>query len=314
MLIDGYALMSTSAAIEPLRAANLLASSELYEVSFIGLSDGRARSSAGTFFEGTNLADATNQYDLVFVVAAGDPLAFENAALAAWLRMLSAHGVALGGISGGSVILARAGLMRNRRFTIHWQHYDALKAESPDYLLEHRLFVIDRDRYTCAGGIAALDMMHAIINDHHGVALAQQVADWFIHPQVRRPESPQRLGLAETHGVTSPKLAAAIELMANHLADPLSVGDLAQLAGLGRRQLHRVFDAHFGVSIMDFYQRLRLEKADELLMQTTLPIEDVGAMAGFANASHFSRVFRGNYGVSPKERRRRKPGAVTRAS
>lgn len=306
MLIDDYALMSSAAAIEPLRAANLLARQDLYDLQFIVSAGGRATSSAGSYFDGINLSDATLDYDYVFVVAGGDPLGYRDPSLNAWLRALHAHGVALGGISGGSVMLARAGVMRNRRFTVHWHHFDALRAESSDYLLERRLFVIDRDRYTCAGGIAALDMMHAIINEHHGVGLARQVADWFIQTNVRLPEAPQRAGAAEKYDIGNPALGAAVELMDNHLGDPLSVSDLATLSGVGRRQLHRLFSTHFGTSIMDFYQSLRLAKANELLEQTILPIHEIGAITGFQNAAHFARVFRARYGVMPKSRRMRK--------
>lgn len=306
LFLDGYALMSTAAAIEPLRAANLLAERPLYDMRFLSVPGGPIEASAGAFFETVPLSDAGTDFDIVFVVAGGNPFAIREPELDACLRRLAARRVGLGGISGGAVILARAGVMANRRFTVHWQHFDALQALSDAYLMERRLYVIDRDRYTCAGGVAPLDMMHALIAADHGADFARSISDWFIHTQVRLAGDPQRAGLAEKYNARHPALAAAIELMASHIAEPLPLDRLAALSGIGTRQLHRLFVASVGMPAIAFYRNLRLEKADELLRQSALPIIEIGIATGFGNPAHFARLFRARYGVSPKERRRGK--------
>ncbi len=302
-LVPGYPLLAIAAAIEPLRAANLLTGRQLYDLRFIGTGAPASPSSAGAIFEGVALREAGLDYDFVFVVAGGNPLAHRDAALAGWLRALAAQGVMLGGISGGAVMLARAGLMRGRRFTVHWQHHDALRGELPGAVIERRLFVIDRDRYTSAGGIASLDMMHALIAAQHGSALARSVSDWFIHTHVRLADDPQRAGAAARWGIGHPALAAAVELMENHIADPLAVGDLAALTGIGPRALHRAFVAHFGVGASGFSRRLRLEKAAELLRETALPVHEIGVLTGFPNPAHFAREFRRSFGHPPGAQR-----------
>lgn len=303
-LIDGYALMSTSAAIEPLRAANLLAGRTLYDMRFIALAGQEARSSVGALFECVAMSEAGLDFDLVFVVAGGDPLELREPALNGWLRRLDRAGVRLGGISGGAAILADAGLLANRRFTIHWQHFDALRARSADYLMERRLFVIDRDRYTCAGGVAPLDMMHAIIAADHGADFARRISDWFIHTRVRVADDPQKAGPAEAYGLTHPALVAALDLMTNHIADPLTLSQLAQLAGVGARQIQRLFAGEMGVPMMRFYRDLRLEKAEELLRQSALPVAEIALATGFVNVAHFTRAFRERAGMAPASWRR----------
>src|SRR5690606_34893228 len=120
------------------------------------------------------------------------PMLYEDASLASGLRGLERMRVSLGGISGGAAILAKAGLMVGRRFTVHWAHIDPLAEYEPALLIERALYVIDRDRYTCAGGVAALDMMCALIAQEHGSAFARSVSDWFIHPRLRTADEPQR--------------------------------------------------------------------------------------------------------------------------
>ena len=303
LLLEDYALMSCAAAVEPLRAANLLAGQALYDLVFLSARGGPALASVGGGFETVALAQARGPLEAVFVVAGGNPLAGPPPqAVLRFLRGLDRRGVALGGISGGAVVLAQAGLMQGRRFTVHWQHFDALRELSPDYLMERRLFVIDRDRFTCAGGSAPLDMMHALITAHHGAGLAQAVADWFIHTQIRAADAPQKSGLGG-RDVRNPALQAVLDLMESHIADPLSVAQLAALSGLSPRHFQRVFAAEMGVSLIQFYRDLRLDTARALLGQTGLSVLEVALATGFANGAHFARVFRERFGTRPSDLR-----------
>ncbi|MDK3018927.1 GlxA family transcriptional regulator [Pseudodonghicola flavimaris] len=311
LLIDDFALLSAASAVEPLRAANLLSGRALYDMRFVSARGGWQQSSVGGAFETVTLDQAGLGFDILFVVAGGDPLAFVDPHVLGWLRRLGRGGVPLGGISGGAAILVQAGLMQARRFTIHWEHAEGLRARHPEALIERRLFVIDRDRFTCAGGMAPLDMMHALIARDHGADLARGVSEWFIHTGIRAAEEPQQTDAVAKYGLHHPALAAAVELMTSHIADPLKLDDLAQLSGLGARQLERLAQAQLGQSVMSFYRRLRLEKADQLLRRSTLPLAEVAQATGFAGPAHFSRAFSDHYGQSPRAWRR--GGAATGA-
>jgi len=135
LLIDGYAILSAASAIDPLRAANQLSGKALYDLRFIAAGGGQGEASAGSRFACLPLGEAGSSFDIVFVVAGGNPFAFEDGATLGWLRRLAARGVALGGISGGAAVLHRAGVLARRRFTIHWEHYEALREAAPEALL-----------------------------------------------------------------------------------------------------------------------------------------------------------------------------------
>lgn len=308
VLTPGYALMSLAAAVEPLRAANHLAGKTLYQFSFYSVAGGFAQSTCGGGFDTEPLSKVLRKGsarpDIVFVVAGGNPMLYEDSALVGGLRGLGTLRLRLGGISGGSAILAKAGLMAGRRFTVHWAHIDALAEHDPDLLIESALYVIDRDRYSCAGGVAALDMMCALIAQEHGSTFARSVSDWFIHPRLRTADEPQQERVAKRLAVHHPVLAAAVELMNSHLADPLSPGQLAALSGGSARHLQRLFATYLGTSMMAFYRDLRLAKADTLLRQTSLSLLDIALMSGFTSGAHFSRCFTERYGVAPGKHRR----------
>ena len=208
-------------------------------------------------------------------------------------------GVTLGGVSGGAVILTAAGLMRDRRMTVHWEHAALLAEMHPEAMIERRLFVMDRDRVTCGGGTAPMDLMHWLIAARHGRNFAGLVSDWFLHTDVRAAAAPQRAGIAERHGSHSPHVADAVLAMENHIGDPLSLGQLADIVGVSPRQLGRLFTSAFNISAMDYYRRLRLEAAQRLVRSTAMSIGSIADATGFSNAGHLSNAFKAQFGVSP---------------
>ena len=299
LLIDGYGLMSTASAMEPFRAANLFSPNPLYEMHTLHRPGDAGRSSVGAAFPSVPYTQAPGDLDILFVVAGGDPMSLRDPALFAWLARQARAGVALGGISGGSVILAAAGLLAGYRFTTHWHHEAEIRAAWPELLLERRLFLIDRDRYTCAGGTSPLDMMHALIAMDHGTRFAQRIADWFIQTEIRPPEAPQQGSLAARYGDLPAAVEAAVTLMESHIADPLDLGQLAGLSGLSSRQLQRQTREATGLSVMALYRGIRLATARDLLSRPGLSVGEVAQMTGFTSQAHFAEAFGKQYDQPP---------------
>ena len=299
LLIDGFALMSYASVTEPLRAANLLNPPRMYNVVNLPAEGNVATSSSGVQIEASGRVGLDLDFDLLLVIAGGDPTTFRNPEVFHWLRRLASLGVTLGGVSGGQFILAAAGLLEGRRITVHWEHAEALAEFEPDLVIERSLYIIDRDRVTCAGGIAPLDLMHALMSEHHGPDFARRVSDWFMHTDVRPSGGPQRAGLAERFGTTQKAVIDAIELMENRIADPLALGDIARVTGVSKRQLNRLFRAKLGETTMTFYRKLRLQKARSLLTSASLSMTEIALATGFSSSAHFSKAHAELFGVSP---------------
>ena len=304
VLVNGFSLMSLASAVEPLRAANQLSGKVLYDIDFITADGNHSQSSIGIFSEGKSIVQSGYDYDLVFIAAAGNPATYDNPDLLKYIKMLASNRVQLGGISGGSVLLARAGVMENRRFTVHWDHFEALREMDSQLLIVRSLYVIDQGRFTCAGGIAPLDMMSAIIASQHGRDLAKAVNDWFIYTSVRASNHPQRAGLVEKYNVHHPAVICAIELMQNHISDPLSCEQIASLSNIGERQLSRLFQRHLGKKIVAFYAELRLSHAHTLVEQTSMPMVDISVSSGYESVAYLSQIFKAKFGYTPAQFRK----------
>ncbi len=296
--------MGYAALVEAFRGANGLAGRQLYDWVHI--------SPTGTAVEASNgariVADAQVGHrlncSLLFVFAGGDPRQFADPATLAWLRLLARTGVAIAGVSGGPYIMARAGLLKDRRATIHWEHRPALLEEYPDIHLESGLYVIDGPIITCAGGSAGMDLALALIARDHGEDLARRVGEWFIRAAPRAAAAPQRLSLSERYGTTNSAVLCALQILEGQIDQPPKRTVIAKATGRSLRQLERLFATHVGQSISETAISIRLDAAAHRLRTTDISIIDIALDCGFASAAHFSRRFRGHFGLPPSALRK----------
>lgn len=303
LLLPGFPLMSYASAIEPLRAANAITGRPLYEWQHLSFDGAPLSASNGIAFDADTRLGEGVEPDALFVCAGGNPALFDDTPTFAALRTLARRGIPVAGMSGGPYVLARAGLLDGYRCTIHWEHIPAFVEEFPLLKVERTLFVIDRDRITCAGGIAALDMMIEVVARTHGRELAAAVSEWYLRTHPREGKDSQRMGLRERVGVANAKLLGTLALMENRLENPMGRKELADAAGITVRQLERLFAEHLKTTIGRRYVEVRIGRARALLRQSSLSIAEVAVACGFVSTSHFSRVYKAQFGLSPRHER-----------
>jgi transcriptional regulator GlxA family with amidase domain len=310
LLIPGFALLPYASAIEPLRAANVIMDRPLYAWHHLTPDGGPVQASNGLTLTPDFDWAAARELDWLIVCAGASAMSFRDGPTLRRVAALGRQGVRMGGVSAGSYILARAGLLSGYRFTLHWELAVGFVEEFPDLDLRRTLFEIDRDRLTCSGGAAPLDMMHALLAHEHGTALALAVSDWFLQTEVREGGHPQRMSPSERFGVRNPALLRVLAYMDTHLEQPGSGTDLAAVAGVSLRQLERLFQSHFGVTPGAYQLKVRLEHARMLLRQTGLSMMEVAIATGFANASHFAHAYRSRFGRTPSSDAARTPARL----
>lgn len=305
VLVPNFALMSYASASEPLRAANLIAGSPLYEIVPLSADGLPVRSSAGLEIACGRLVDLGGTCHTLHVCAGGNPADWQGSAtLHAPLRKFARDGVRIGGISSGAYILAAAGLLETCDFTIHWEHAPLLRETFPHLAPRQARFVVDGGRVTCGGGVAPLDMMHAVIAERMGADFARRVSDWYLHTAVAEPADPQRGSVAERYGTHHPALLIVLEKMETAIENPLGRMEMARLAGISPRHLDRLFLTHRRESFLDTYRAIRLAHGRRLLEQSPLSIAEIAYATGFSSAGHFSRAFKTAYGQTPTAARR----------
>ena len=304
LLVPNFSMIAFSSVVEPLRLANRVLGHEAFRWRVlssngqpVAASNGIVVATAGSFVDLHGITAA--------VVCSGvDVQTYDHREVIARLRGLAARGVPVGAVCTGTFVLARAGLLDGHRCTIHWENHDSLREQFPDLDLTEELFEIDRTRFTCAGGTAAIDMMLALIARQEGQEVASGVTDQLIHHRMRDGDERQRMELRARLGVAHPKLINVVGEMERCIEQPLSCVDLAEGAGLSTRQLERLFRKYIGQAPTRYYLGLRLTRARQLLLQTSMPILSVGLACGFVSASHFSKCYSEHFSRTPSQERR----------
>jgi transcriptional regulator GlxA family with amidase domain len=225
------------------------------------------------------------------------------AAAADHLRDANANGARIASSCTGTLLLAKSGLLDGHRATTSWWLAPLFARLFPDVDLDTRAIVRTDGPFTTAGAaMAQMDLMVGLVARHAGA----RIANWCIRTMLldeRRSQTPYM-------GVTM--LAARDDRMSDvaawardRLEEGLGVADLADRASMSARTFARHVRRATGLSPIAFLQRIRVERAVELLETTRLPFETIAAMVGYAEPSTLRAVIRRELGARPSEVRAR---------
>ncbi len=290
--------------------ANQLSGKDLYQWALISSTGEPVTCSNGISIDVEYSPSSRERYDAVLVCGGLDIHRVQDDAGLHWLRHLAKRDTVIGAICTGSYLLAKAELLNGYRCTIHWENLASAREEFPQLVISPELFEMDRVRYTCAGGTAPLDMMLCEIRSRHGVELATKIAEQYMCERIRDQHDRQRVPLTQRIGASQPKLAEAVSLMEANIEEPMTLDELSYHVGLSRRQLERLFQRYLHCVPTRYYLELRLERARQLLLQTSMPIVDIALACGFISAPHFSKCYRDTFSIPPRDERRRAAGLL----
>jgi transcriptional regulator GlxA family with amidase domain len=307
LLLNDFTLFSLSSAIEPLRMANRICGDNDYGWKTLSMTGDAVSASDGLCINvdgGIRDSDALDNLDVVIICGGRRIEQNVSKALSVWLRSVDKRGIGLGAICTGSHILAEAGLLNGYNCSVHWENMASLADMFPAVNVSPKIFTIDRDRYTSSGGTTPVDMMLHIIGAQCGTEVSAGVAEQFIFERIRRSDDEQRVPLRHSEGRQSEKLLVAAELMDANIREPISQEDLAEYVGLSRRQLQRLFQRYLSCTPSNYYLKIRLQRARQLLRQSSSSIVEISVATGFVSSSHFSKAYKEFYGHSPSTERR----------
>ncbi len=247
-----------------------------------------------------------------YLVVVGGPLTSDPAhddATLNYLRRAAAQGIPLVGVGTGVFVLARAGLMDGYRCCVYGDHdIDVSQAFPAIHAVRGDVVVVDRDRLTCAGGTAVIDLAAILVDRHCGHDRALKILPHLVVDGIRSPNH-QRLPLVDgSFRGFDDRVKRALVIMERHMNNPPRIGQIAGRVGSSVRQLERSFRNSVGVSPQTYYRAMRLRHGRWLLTHTKRTVTQIADDCGFADASHFSRCFKRAFRQVPSDLRRRRTG------
>ena len=303
LLVPNFSLIALSSAVDPLRLANMVLGRRVFDYVTIGASGEPVLSSDGIRVLPDQVMGESSRFNTVFVIGPNPIPKQGYGDTSRWLKRLAAQGITLGGIDTGSYFLAKAGLLNGYRCTIHWEDRETLLEQFPQLIVSSRLVEIDRDRYTCSGGVSPLDLMTFMLRRPPGNReLAQQVSDLLVSHQ-RSPDETQSLPMRYRYSNLPEVLLEALELMESNVEEPLSPGEIADYLKISRRQLERQFREFLDTAPSRKYLEIRLARARLSVLRTNRRIDEIAMSCGFASTAHFIARYRDIYANTPQSER-----------
>lgn len=299
VLLPKFTMLAFSSAIEPLRMANQLTQKVLFRWQVLSDDGGPVACSNGVPVMVEGAWAKAKPEGLVLVCSGVEPEGKASVALGDWLRALWRRGRVVGGLCTGAYALAQAGILKGHRFTMHWDNIAAFVENHPDLPPARQVFCIDDRVVSCAGGVAAADLMLKLISDRCGAKLGQEVMNMCLLTRRRDEADHQITSLAARLGTRHDKLLQAAAYLEARIEEDFDLDACAAHLGLSRRQIERLFSSHLNTTPVRYMNDLRLAHGRSLLAETDMKVSEVALACGYASTSHFSKSFRKKYGTSP---------------
>jgi transcriptional regulator GlxA family with amidase domain len=304
LVLPDSSMMSLASALDTMRAANRIADRTLFEWQLTTLNGKAAHLTCGIPIAPDVVLDNSLAGDLLIIIAGFHQQRHAGPAHLRLIKRLAANYRAVGGIEAGSWIMARSGLLENRAATTHWEDLEEFGNHFPQVRLKSDRFVIDGKFFTTGGASPTFDFMLYLIRERYGYPLAIEVSSAFIYDGVHSATDTQplvSLGMLENY---EPRVAAAIQVMEQHVDDTLSICQVAAQVDLSVRMLEYLFKQTLNLSPAAYYRRLRLQTARRMVIDTRLKLQEIAVRTGFNSLSNFSRMYKRAYRQSPLESRR----------
>jgi transcriptional regulator GlxA family with amidase domain len=310
LVVPRTSMINVAGPWEVLGHANDLLGREAYRLQAFGPSAPATQTRFGLCLSGVQPLPSRFGHAPDVVVVAGaspaDPLPADHAPLVPWLRRHGPRIETVVSICTGAFVLGAAGILDGRRVTTHWMFLDALRARFPKArVVDEGIYVEDCGVWTSAGLTAGIDLVLALVEEHHGHALAMRVAKRMVLFLRRSGYQAQFSSALRHQEQESPPLRGISAFVLEHITEPLPVERIASQVGMSPRSLSRWCRRHLDESPAELVRRLRLAEARRLLEETNLPLKDVTERTGLGDQSTLWRIFMHDLGLSPAEYRQR---------
>lgn len=228
------------------------------------------------------------------------------------LQAAAARGASMLSVCTGSFSLAEAGLLDGRCATTHWMHSPELAAAYPKVRVdENVLYVEDGNIITSAGSAAGIDACLHLIRREFGAKAANAIARGMVVPPHRDGGQAQYID-RPVPAHTGDTMEELLVWLAANLDKEYSVTELAGRMHMSDRTFARRFRAETGTTPAAWVNAQRILRAQTLLEETQLSIDEVAREAGFGQAVLLRHHFHRALGTSPAAYRRTFRGTAAR--
>jgi len=217
-----------------------------------------------------------------------------------WLRYQHQRGAILSSVCAGAFLLAQTGLLAQRQATTHWALADDFAKRYPQIKLNaSKILINDGDLITAGGIMSWIDLGLALVGQFSQPQIMRYLGKYLIVDTAPREQSYyQSFAPKLAHGDGA--ILTVQHYLQAHFHTPIAISSLATMCHLTQRTLLRRFVKATGLKPSQYLQRLRIQKACDLIESRSDTVETIAAHVGYEDLSAFRRAFIKITGQTPK--------------
>ncbi|MCB1977727.1 MAG: helix-turn-helix domain-containing protein [Nitrosomonas sp.] len=284
---------------------DLLHEQKLFELRIYADESGKLRSNEGISVESSLSINELAQADIIIVPSWRDPAEKPDQSMLDALVAAHARGSQVVGLCLGTYVLAYAGLLKNHKAATHWEFEQDFINRFPDVKLDSNALYVDDDRLiTSAGTAAGLDCCLYLVRQRYGSLIANKLARRMVIPPYREGGQAQFIERPVPVSSQDSRINMLLDYLRNNLNKANGLDELASYNRMSRRTLTRLFHKATGMSVGEWLIIERIQRSQELLESTSLPIEAIAEQVGFQSATSLRQHFKHRFDVTPTEWRK----------
>lgn len=252
--------------------------------------------------------NSISETDLIIIPAVEgnlDSVLAENRKLVKWIQDQYRLGATLASLCTGSFLLGAAGLLTGRRCTTHWLYSEDFQRMFPDSIFCKNSIITEDDRiFTSGGAFSFLNLVVYLVEIYFGKGIAREIINIYQVDQYRTSQAPFVKFESQKHHQDASILRVQ-QFIESHYNDSISNNILASVAQLSIRSMMRRFKSATGNTPIEYLQRVRIEKAKNLLTETSLMVSEIQHRVGYNDPKSFREVFGRYTGTLPTNFRKK---------
>ncbi len=300
LLTEGFVLTEYAGVVDQLRLANRLMLKTVFTWRSLSAQGGPVACPSDAIVN-TVPFETRPKADYVFVLGNADP-AHPDLSMG---RVIDTYV----NRSAKVILLAEAasryiGERGDSSMTTHWENRAVLQEKIG---LEDTTQVLATEQgqiITSAGMGSTVDVVLTIMARHIPAATVAAVADVLLHDRIRDLGTLQPFGGSSVAVTGDKELDGCIALMQANIEEPLPISELVRLVGVSSRSLERRFRDKLASRPAEYYRALRLNRANNLLLNTSMAISEIALACGFP--SGFTPHYRALFGLTPQAARKKR--------
>jgi transcriptional regulator GlxA family with amidase domain len=218
-----------------------------------------------------------------------------------WVREQYNKGATIGGICGGTFLLAQTGLLDGKTATTHWGFVKEFQKRFPQVILQPEKLITDEGNLLCSGGCNSyIDLSVYLIERYCGRNVALQCSKTMLHDFARSTQAPY-IVFQQNRDHNDAQILAIQKHIEEKYSNRFNLEKLAREFGMSRRTFERRFKKATGHTPVFYLQLIRVEAAKQMLESDFQSFDEIAYKVGYEDSNFCREVFIKHTGLSPAE-------------